>query len=126
MGMDIYGRTPSTEEGEYFSANIFTWPVILSVAKMSILVANLSMDTEGWDYNDGKGLQTQDECNALADAMEVVLRGTESSILGAEHLEATKAISKLFGGIEPQAQAHRDRIFHFITFLRGCGGFIIC
>lgn len=126
MGMDIYGRKPTTEDGEYFSASIFTWAPLLAFARTAIELANLSMDTEGWQYNDGKGPQTQEECNALADAMQLLLSGMDSPVIHADHLESTKAVSKVFGGIEPQAEVHRERVEHFIAFLRGCGGFKTC
>ena len=128
MGMDISGRNPSTEEGEYFRANIWSWPPILGVAKTAIEVFNLSMDTDGWDYNDGKGLETQEECTALADAMEKLLDSTETPVLTAQHSPTAQAFVAAFGsigGVKPQAEVGKEHAQEFIIFLRGCGGFII-
>lgn len=128
MGMDIYGKAPSTEEGEYFRANIWSWPPILGLIRTANEMAGMSIDTQDWSYNDGAGLETQEECNKLADAMQLLLDGAESPVLVAEHLDVTHALVKALGGItgaQPQAEASREHAQGFITFLRGCGGFNI-
>lgn len=131
MGMDVYGQNASTEEGAYFRANIWAWPAILGLIKTANEVFNLSYDTTGWDFNDGQGLQTQEECDTLADAMQKLLDGAESPTLTAEHSPTAQAFMAAVGGsqqmgVKMQAETDKSHAQEFINFLRGCGGFIIC
>jgi len=129
MGMDVYGKKASTEEGEYFRATIWSWPAILGLINTANEVFNLSYDTTGWDMNDGCGLETREECETLADAMQRLLDGTESPILTAQHSVTAQAFVAAMGGINglgQQAQTSTDHAQEFIIFLRGCGGFRIC
>lgn len=128
MGMDISGLKPSTEEGEYFRASIWSWPAILGLVNTANEVFNLSYDTTGWEMNDGMGLQTHQECIILADAMQRLLDSGESPILTAQHSVTAQAFVAAFGGINglgQQAEASKGHAQQFITFLRGCGGFVI-
>ena len=127
MGMDVSGLNPSTEEGEYFRASIWSWPAILGLVRTASEVFNLSFDTDGWDCNDGKGLKTQEECSKLADAMQHLLDSMETPVLVAEHSKITQAFVKAIGmtGAAPQAETDKSHAQSFITFLRGCGGFVI-
>ena len=57
MGMDVYGENPSTEQGEYFRANVWYWHPLADY----ILEAAPSVLTEGcnhWHSNDGDGLDS--------------------------------------------------------------------
>jgi len=103
MGVDIYGRNPqiSSERpeinyataseadkkayweildeweednpGYYFRANWWSWRPIHMIADMAIKVADLPLNTDGWGENGGDGLETQEDCNLLADAMELFI-----------------------------------------------------
>jgi hypothetical protein len=129
MGMDIYGSHPSNEAGEYFRASIWSWPPILSLVRTANQVFNLSYDTAGWEMNDGCGLDNQEDCSILADAMQRLLHSAESPVLTAEHGGMAKAMSAAFGsniGVKPQAETSKEHVQRFIDFLRGCGGFRIC
>ena len=65
MGMDIYGRNEPT----YFRANLWGWRPIHAISALAIDRYNLNLSTEGWGYNDGNGLDNQEECNQLATAI---------------------------------------------------------
>lgn len=101
MGVDIYGMNPklksekpqlvpesaSEEEkiayfkaldqfeednpGVYFRATWWSWRPIHVIADLAIKVADLPLSTKGWDTNGGDGLKTQNDCNLLADAIEL-------------------------------------------------------
>ena len=103
MGVDIYGRNPqinsekpelvpesaSEQEkaeyfqaldkwdvdnpGYYFRANWWSWRPIHVIANLAIKVADLPLHTDGWGENGGDGLNTQEDCNLLADAMELFI-----------------------------------------------------
>ncbi len=127
MGMDIHGREPTTESGEYFRANIWGWPPILSIALAANEVYGLGFDMSAWSFNDGAGLDTQEDCTKLAEAMEQILT-MEEPVLKAEHSPTAKAFASALGVTDmgEQAETSNEHAQEFITFLRGCGGFQIC
>jgi hypothetical protein len=63
---EFYHNNP----GVYFRSNWWGWRPIHAIANMSIIMNDLSLNTELWGENSGGGLKTHDECNALADAIE--------------------------------------------------------
>jgi len=65
MGMDIYGRNEPT----YFRANLWSWRPIHGISALAIDKYDLGLSTEGWGFNDGYGLETQEDCNKLATAI---------------------------------------------------------
>ena len=73
MGVDISGRKPKTNEGDYFSSNWWGWRPILAISEAAMLSSKLDYDTSYWGSNDGKGLRTQKQCNRLADSLELML-----------------------------------------------------
>lgn len=100
-----------------FNASSREWPAIVwlcdRVARWSKLW--LSGDTnygqwdlKSWNYNSGSGLKTKEECLALADALERLLRGKADDMV----------IRK-----QPVAQDHSTtvgRVRQFMAFLRTC------
>jgi hypothetical protein len=73
MGVDISGRKPKTEAGDYFSSNWWGWRPILAISEAAMLNSKLDYDTSYWGSNDGKGLRTQKQCAKLADAIELLI-----------------------------------------------------
>ena len=73
MGVDISGRKPKTEAGDYFSSNWWGWRPILAISEAAMLNSKLDYDTSYWGSNDGKGLRTQKQCDKLADAIELLI-----------------------------------------------------
>src|SRR4051812_45074191 len=65
MGMDVYGKKPTSEDGRYFRANVWSWRPIHQLCEIV-----LKRDFPSWAFNDGDGLETQEECNQLADGLE--------------------------------------------------------
>jgi hypothetical protein len=140
--MDVYGRSPRrradgqvVEEGEYFRANVWGWRPIHDLCNRAIEEAGLPFDTNGWAYNDGHGLATQEECDQLADALEAYLSenapadGTFSVDLGMYHDGSGRLYSRAEAeGVPGLRTAHStsaERVREWIAFLRNCGGFEI-
>ena len=73
MGVDISGRKPKTEAGDYFCSNWWGWRPILAISEAAMLNSKLDYDTSNWGSNDGKGLRTQKQCDKLADAIELLI-----------------------------------------------------
>jgi len=59
--------------GIYFRFNRWGWRSILMLCEVVNDKYNLKMDMSDWDYNDGKGLRTQKQCDRLANALELML-----------------------------------------------------
>jgi hypothetical protein len=63
----------SNNPGVYFRASYWSWRPIYVICNIAIDITKLPFDTNCWDSNDGKGLKNQEECDMLADAIEVYL-----------------------------------------------------
>ena len=73
MGVDISGRKPKTEAGDYFSSNWWGWRPINTICQLAAYRNKLKINFDHWGSNDGKGLRTQKQCDRLADALEELL-----------------------------------------------------
>jgi hypothetical protein len=72
-GLHPRGRARSKKaahSGSGFATNWAGWRPILAFCNQLIFEDSLPLSTDGWDYNDGRGLQSQHECDQLADALE--------------------------------------------------------
>jgi hypothetical protein len=81
MGVDISGRKPKTEAGDYFCSNWWGWRPILALSESAMLNSKLDYDTSYWGSNDGKGLRTQKQCDKLADAIELLISNNYNEYL---------------------------------------------
>ena len=81
MGVDISGRKPKTEEGDYFASNWWGWRPILAISEAAMINSKLDYDTSYWGSNDGKGLSTQKQCDKLADAIELLISNNYNEYL---------------------------------------------
>jgi len=70
MGVDISGRNPINESGDYFGSNWWGWRPINAISQMAAYNSKLNINFEHWGSNDGKGLRTQKQCDQLAEAIE--------------------------------------------------------
>jgi len=59
--------------GTYFRASCWSWRPIHAICDMAIHIAELPFDTNEWGENSGFGLKTQQECDALAEAIDLYL-----------------------------------------------------
>ena len=81
MGVDISGRKPKTEAGDYFCSNWWGWRPIVAISEAAMLNSKLNYDTSYWGSNDGKGLRTQKQCDKLADAIELLISNNYNEYL---------------------------------------------
>ena len=56
--------------GDYFRSNWWGWRPILMLVDFANEDRELGIDMEYWGSNDGAGLDNQEDCNKLADALE--------------------------------------------------------
>ena len=74
MGMDVYGKNPTCEAGEYFRANVWSWRPI---AALTLELAPEECDPcEHWGTNDGDGLNA-DQSVQLAEKLSRSLASGE-------------------------------------------------
>ncbi len=140
MGMDVSGINPTTAEGEYFRANIWSWPGIHHLIAEAVALEPLGAEpllTEeqlrAMCHNDGApGVIGADKCAELAERIEKMLSVAEQ--LGAESIKLAKAddpgvclagaVMAALGGEKVEPAHFVTRIAHareFVAFLRGCG-----
>jgi len=81
MGVDISGRKPKTEAGDYFCSNWWGWRPIVAISEAAMISSKLDYDTSYWGSNDGKGLRTQKQCDKLADAIELLISNNYNEYL---------------------------------------------
>ena len=121
MGMDVYGRNQA-----YFRASIWRWPALLQLIHKANQDSNLELDLKGWQWNDGCGLDTQEDCNALADALEKIVFPCKASVVFAAgnnddgtHIGLALASTL---GLNVTFEVDLGHVKEFISFLRNCGG----
>lgn len=70
MGMDVYGKAPTSEEGRYFRNNVWWWrPLAEYIVEKHPAIAS---GCTRWQSNDGDGLNAEDAVT-LADALSADL-----------------------------------------------------
>lgn len=154
MGMDVYGKKPKSEAGEYFRNNVWWWHPLWSYCQD--IAPALTSDFSG-HTNDGEGLDGKDSL-ALADLLQreidsgrtmlySELRKAELSALPKEKCGICAGTGKRqsppvvgagdtpcngcgsTGWREPFAKSYGfnvENVQEFVLFLRDCGGFEIC
>lgn len=133
MGMDVFGRNPSAEQGRYFRAFVWTWRPIheLICTICSDLLGNELV--EAMAFNDGEGPNEERTCLEMASRFE---RWLEENGDGFELPDSTLQVTdtgRLVSSDELKAnpdlvtrtpyQVSNQRLMEWTTFLRHCGGF---
>lgn len=131
MGMDVYGKSPKNELGEYFRASIWSWrPIHELIEKANVLPQNM---VEDMSFNDGAGPDAE-QAKLLAYALENMVEGMDDEnefMLDSEVDGPVAEIIKQLndGGIEiisPRGPVYSTDVAHvreFIEFCRNSGGF---
>lgn len=125
MGMDVYGKKPTSKEGEYFRANVWSWRPIHHLCEVV-----LKRTLPGWEFNQGEGFDSQAECDQLAGALEKYLKQFPKEEIAIEsdlRVDDDGAFLKpgATGGKSPYS-TDREHVMEFIAFLKSYGGFEIC
>jgi hypothetical protein len=132
MGMDVNGRNPSSHAGEYFRANVWSWPPIHAL--ITELCSDL-LDAETLKemaFNDGAGPQDQKTCTEMAKRFEQWMEhhteghGLESDL---QVTEDGRFVSTVELAQNPDLETvspyevNDEHLKEWIEFLRHCGGF---
>jgi hypothetical protein len=134
MGMDVVGKKPHDEKGEYFRASIWEWRPIHELIRG--LCADL-FDEEALlclAFNDGSGPADQETCSEMAKRFSTWLKGFDGDkyfvedsslrvtrdgrlISGSEMLRDPELVT------ESAYSVDREMLAGWIQFLDRCGGF---
>ena len=63
--------------GVYFRANVWSWRPIHMLCEAAVQRYELDINTEGWAYNSGDGLKTEEDCNKLADSLDTFIESVQ-------------------------------------------------
>jgi len=128
MGMDVYGKSPTTETGKYFRASVWSWrPLHGLIAEVgSDLFDEETLKSMG--YNDGAGLDSQEKCDELADRIESWLETNKGGITVEDSTVRVDENGCFIRNAVPTQglspyKIGDSHIKEFVKFLRGCGGF---
>jgi len=102
----------SENPGIYFRANVWSWRPIHNMICNANDHHELGIPEKTlihMGFNDGAGLDNQEDCSALANAMESLLKEEDDIIT-----------------LEGPYEVNKDHVQEFIGFLRECGGFEVC
>jgi hypothetical protein len=131
MGMDVIGRDPKNEAGDYFRANVWSWRPI---NHLMIDLCSDFLDEEvlrAMSFNDGAGPEDQATCNKIADRFDAWMeRHTEGHTLesdlrvgpGGRLLSLETVQQNPTAGVSPYL-VHDEHLKEWVEFLRSCGGF---
>lgn len=76
MGMDVYGRKPDSEVGNYFRASVWGWYPILDLIAETGIFTDEQIEEMG--TNMGAGPEDAETAIRLADALEGLIAGVRS------------------------------------------------
>ena len=70
---EVSDKWEKENPGDYFRSNWWGWRPIVMLCEYASEESELNIDFSNWGSNDGAGLDNQEDCNLLADALEEIL-----------------------------------------------------
>jgi len=70
---EVSDKWENENPGDYFRSNWWGWRPIVMLVEFANDDYELGFDLEYWGSNDGAGLDNQEDCNKLADALETII-----------------------------------------------------
>jgi hypothetical protein len=153
MGMDVIGKSPASEQGQYFRSSLWWWhPLWLYCEKIApdlIPADNLGHSNDGWGLD-------EHAARTLADRLAGAIASGKTQRFEEGYAAYLKALSlepcKICGGTGYRAESSNtgpllcngcggkgkvpdfatqypfsvENVREFAAFLRECGGFSIC
>src|ERR1700744_8202 len=74
MGMDVYGRKPTTEDGKYFRNNVWWWRPLADYI-VDVAPRALTGKCKYWQSNDGAGLNAKESLRLAVILREEIASG---------------------------------------------------
>jgi hypothetical protein len=98
------------------SFSSWEWRPLKLLCSQAGALNGLDINFDQWDFNDGHGLENQEKCNELADALEDLIRR-----MGPRDAFKMPGVGRWVNSYS----IDRESVNRFIQFLRECGGFSI-
>ena len=92
MGMDVYGKKPLNETGEYFRNNVWWWQPLATYA--CEVAPAITAACKYWQSNDNDGLDAAGSI-ALADALQAEIDAGRTLIYDKKHNSAREAMANV-------------------------------
>jgi len=83
MGMDVYGKSPRSEVGEYFRRAVWGWHPLAEFCQQF----EISNGCNYWHSNDGDGLDDEDASRLAADIRQAIANGEATAYIGQRNRE---------------------------------------
>jgi hypothetical protein len=71
---EVSNKWEKENPGDYFRSNWWGWRPIVMLCEHASYESELDIDFSNWGSNDGAGLDNQEECDKLADALQDIIR----------------------------------------------------
>ena len=71
---EVSNKWEKENPGDYFRSNWWGWRPIVMLCEHASHESELHIDFSNWGSNDGAGLDNQEDCNRLADALEELIK----------------------------------------------------
>lgn len=133
MGMDVFGKTPTSKEGAYFRASVWEW---LPLYERMAALSGGSLDSQtldGMRHNSGFGPDDPVVCRDMADRLDAWLKDYPGDYYSVDSDMQVTLEGPLMSAAELASQPTlatrspyritRESIREWILFLRHCGGF---
>lgn len=133
MGMDVYGKKPSNDEGHYFRANIWSWRPIYSLT-VELCADLLDAETiKVMAFNSGAGPDDAETCVEMARRIKRWLaknNGEYRTYVEPEAAFESQIMSALhqagWNFVHPKEyHASKEHLVKWTEFLEHCGGFAV-
>lgn len=119
---DLKPKNPDVK----FPVSTFEWRVIMELVEKADKMFNLNIPKlDSWNYNNGDGLETQEECNKLADALDKIVVNQPYNMTVRRQVFPSHTDDILGNTLKKQYKTDIGTVHKFIQFLRQCGGFEI-
>lgn len=147
MGVDIFGKNPTSQEGEYFRSNWWYWRPIAEY--LTTTFPEQTAPCQYWHSNDGDGLDA-DQSQALAGVLGAELDNGNAQAWGNDWEQRRSSLAAVAcdrcagtgrqghnqpcracqgSGQQPDPDTHYpfdlEHLKNFHAFLTHCGGFTI-
>lgn len=134
MGMDVWGRNPSSDVGKYFRANIWSWRPIHDLIR-TLCSDLLAPETiVGMSINDGFGPSDATTCQEMARRFSEWLATNANGHALDSDLKASKdgrLVTREEASANPSIelvspyQVCDAHLREWVAFLQDCGGFAV-
>lgn len=83
---EVSEKWENENPGDYFRSNWWGWRPIVMMCEYASYENELNIDFSNWGSNDGAGLDNQEDCNRLAEALEEIIQTSTELELDADRI----------------------------------------